>query len=112
MVDLEDSSVARCRDYLRLLFRLADLEEILERKQDDFPPELYPVHMFALTPKTITTTTITTTTADSSAIDSTSSIVMSPRLESKSPRNTVSSPRNNSESPRSNMVVSPSIMTV
>ena len=41
----------RCREYAKLLLELSGLEIILERRQEDFPEELCPVHMFALVPK-------------------------------------------------------------
>ena len=50
VVDKQDSSVARCKEYVRLLFHLAGLNIIEELKQNDFPTELYPVMMFALRP--------------------------------------------------------------
>ena len=50
IVDKEDSSVARHRDYHKLLFDLSGLDLILEKVQTDFPAELLPVHMFALAP--------------------------------------------------------------
>eukprot|EP01035_Chromulina_nebulosa_P017947 gene17947-23573_t len=51
VVDKEDSSVARCPEYMRILLNLSNLEIIKETIQLDFPSELYPVHMFALRPK-------------------------------------------------------------
>ena len=50
IVDKEDSSVARNRDYHKLLFDISGLDLVLEKVQTDFPAELLPVHMFALTP--------------------------------------------------------------
>lgn len=38
VVDKSDSSVARCREYIRLLFKLAGLDLILEETQVDFLP--------------------------------------------------------------------------
>lgn len=48
MVDKEDNSVARCREYIRLLIKLAGLEIVVETLQTDFPTELYPVTTFAI----------------------------------------------------------------
>ena len=50
VVDKDDSSVARCPEYIRLLLQLSGLNIILETPQKDFPEDLYPVHMFALEP--------------------------------------------------------------
>lgn len=50
VVDKEDSSVARCKEYVRLLLHLAGLNVLEEVKQTDFPTELYPVIMFVLRP--------------------------------------------------------------
>ena len=49
-VDKSDSSVARHADYIHLLFHLSGLKIVAENRQKDFPPELYPVLMFALAP--------------------------------------------------------------
>lgn len=48
MVDKEDNSVARCREYIRLLIQLSGLEIVTEVLQTDFPSELYPVTTFAI----------------------------------------------------------------
>ena len=48
LVDKDDSSVCRHIEYLRILVRLAGLNIVLERQQKDFPEELYPVVMMAL----------------------------------------------------------------
>ena len=53
VVDKEDSSVARCPEYIRLLLHLSGLVIAKEKKQTDFPKDLYPVHMFALAPMSI-----------------------------------------------------------
>ena len=50
VVDKQDSSVARCKEYVRLLLHLAGLNILEELKQNDFPTELYPVIMFAMRP--------------------------------------------------------------
>jgi len=50
VVDKSDSSVARHQDYIHLLFHLSGLQIIAQERQKDFPPELYPVVMFALVP--------------------------------------------------------------
>jgi len=50
VVDKQDSSVARCKEYVKLLLHLSGLNIIEELKQTDFPTELYPVIMFALRP--------------------------------------------------------------
>ena len=47
-MDNEDNSVARCREYIRLLVKLAGLEIVTEVLQPDFPQELYPVTTFAI----------------------------------------------------------------
>ena len=47
-MDNEDNSVARCREYIRLLVKLAGLEIVMETLQTDFPTELYPVTTFAI----------------------------------------------------------------
>jgi hypothetical protein len=47
--DLQDSSVARHIDYMRLLVTLAGLQVVLEVQQTDFPAELFPVLMLAIT---------------------------------------------------------------
>jgi len=51
VVDKDDSSVARCVEYATLLLNLSGLDIILQAQQTDFPRELYPVIMFALSPK-------------------------------------------------------------
>ncbi|KAJ1426590.1 AdoMet dependent proline di-methyltransferase-domain-containing protein [Ochromonadaceae sp. CCMP2298] len=53
--DLQDSSVARHIDYMRLLLTLAGLQIVLEVQQTDFPDELFPVLMLAITnlPRTL-----------------------------------------------------------
>jgi AdoMet dependent proline di-methyltransferase len=48
VVDKEDNSVARCREYIRLLIKIAGLEIVTETLQTDFPKELYPVTTFAI----------------------------------------------------------------
>jgi protein N-terminal methyltransferase len=48
LVDRDDSSVNRHIEYIRLLVRLAGLNIVMERSQKDFPEELYPVMMMAL----------------------------------------------------------------
>ena len=48
LVDKDDSSVCRHIEYLRILVRLAGLNIVLERRQKDFPEELYPVVIMAL----------------------------------------------------------------
>jgi hypothetical protein len=50
-IDLDDSSVSRNISYSKLLYRLADLKIVSEQQQNDFPEELYPVFMIALTHK-------------------------------------------------------------
>jgi len=50
MVDKDDSSVSRSRNYIKLLTRLAGLEVIAEEQQAGFPEELFPVYMFAFVP--------------------------------------------------------------
>jgi hypothetical protein len=49
--DRSDSSVARHQRYMRLLLGLAGLQVELEALQTDFPEELYPVVMWAVSPK-------------------------------------------------------------
>ena len=49
MVDKDDSSVARCKAYMHLLLTLSGLNVALEQRQADFPEDLCPVHMWALT---------------------------------------------------------------
>jgi len=51
VVDSDDSSVARCVEYASLLLNLSGLDIILQIQQTDFPKELYPVVMFALSKK-------------------------------------------------------------
>ena len=46
--DLADSSVARQRKYLKLLLSLAGLQVVLEMQQTNFPEELFPVMMWAI----------------------------------------------------------------
>ena len=48
--DEEDSSVTRPPELLREIFTRAGLTILKEFKQNKFPKELYPVHMFALRP--------------------------------------------------------------
>ena len=48
VLDKDDRSVARCVDYIRLLFRMAGLRILHEGLQMGFPKELYPVKMFAV----------------------------------------------------------------
>ena len=48
--DLSDSSVARHKKYMKLLLSLAGLQVVLEVQQTDFPEELFPVMMWAITP--------------------------------------------------------------
>lgn len=50
VVDKQDSSVARCKEYVKLLLHLSGLNIIEELRQTDFPTELYPVIMFVLRP--------------------------------------------------------------
>lgn len=49
MIDTEDSSVARCIEYHKLLIKLANpnLICIYETVQPDFPEDLCPVHIMA-----------------------------------------------------------------
>ena len=49
MWDMSDSSVARHRTYMKLLLTLAGLQVVLEVQQTDFPEELFPVMMWAIT---------------------------------------------------------------
>ena len=51
VVDRDDSSVARCKEYIHLLLDLADCVIIHEELQLNFPKELYPVRMIAIAPK-------------------------------------------------------------
>lgn len=53
LVDKDDSSVARHLDYIRILLHLSGLHILVERRQTDFPEELFPVTMFALVPVSI-----------------------------------------------------------
>jgi protein N-terminal methyltransferase len=46
--DLADSSMARHRTYMELLLTLAGLTVVLEMQQSDFPEELLPVMMWAI----------------------------------------------------------------
>ena len=50
MWDLADSSVARHLRYMTLILRLAGLNIVLMRRQQDFPEELFPVLMMAIAP--------------------------------------------------------------
>lgn len=47
-VDRDDSSVTRNKDYLISLFTHAGLKVVLDVTQMDFPSDLFPVHMLAL----------------------------------------------------------------
>lgn len=47
--DKSDSSVARHRKYMKLLLTLAGLQVVLEALQTDFPEELFPVMIWAIT---------------------------------------------------------------
>ena len=49
--DDEDSSVTRPPELLRDIFKRANLKIFKEFKQNKFPKELFPVHMFALQPQ-------------------------------------------------------------
>lgn len=49
VLDRSDSSLTRSRDYMHLLFKLSGLSILKETKQENFPSELYPVYMTALT---------------------------------------------------------------
>jgi protein N-terminal methyltransferase len=49
-IDQDDCSVSRNIEYIKLLFSRAGLKVIAEERQRNFPPELYPVFMFALVP--------------------------------------------------------------
>lgn len=46
--DRADSSVARHMRYLKLLISLSGLQVIMEARQQDFPSELLPVFMIAI----------------------------------------------------------------
>ena len=46
--DRTDSSVARHMRYLKLLISLSGLQVIMEARQQDFPSELLPVFMIAI----------------------------------------------------------------
>ena len=46
--DLTDSSVARHRTDMKLLLSLAGLQVVLEMQQTDFPEDLFPVMMWAI----------------------------------------------------------------
>lgn len=48
LVDKVDSSIARHAEYIRILIRLAGLNIVVEQVQKDFPEELLPVTMFAI----------------------------------------------------------------
>ena len=48
MVDKDDSSINRHIEYIRILVRLAGLNIVHEQRQKDFPEELFPVVMMAL----------------------------------------------------------------
>ncbi len=52
-VDLDDSSVTRSVPYLVGLFDLAGAEVVEFKLQEDFPDEIFPVPMFALTKKVL-----------------------------------------------------------
>ena len=47
-VDRADSSVTRSVEYFEALFEICDLAIISRRRQGNFPTELFPVYMFAL----------------------------------------------------------------
>lgn len=49
VVDNDDSSVSRSMSYIKLLITLSGLKIVLEETQRDFPEELTPVMMFAMT---------------------------------------------------------------
>uniref|UniRef100_A0A7R9YEQ0 Alpha N-terminal protein methyltransferase 1 n=1 Tax=Pinguiococcus pyrenoidosus TaxID=172671 RepID=A0A7R9YEQ0_9STRA len=51
LVDSEDSSITRTKDYFQRVFELANMELVLEMEQEHFPDDLYPVFMFAIRPK-------------------------------------------------------------
>ena len=48
-IDRDDSSVCRNLAYIKLLLTRAGLKVVKEKPQRDFPSELYPVYMLALT---------------------------------------------------------------
>mmetsp|Transcript_51094 Transcript_51094/g.75848 ORF Transcript_51094/g.75848 Transcript_51094/m.75848 type:complete len:416 (+) Transcript_51094:54-1301(+) len=48
VLDRDDSSVTRSLPYLLHLVKLAGFTVLLQKKQTDFPDDLYPVHMIAL----------------------------------------------------------------
>lgn len=49
-LDNNDSSVARCLDYVKVLLSLAGCKVVLESEQVGFPSELYPVWSLAIKP--------------------------------------------------------------
>mmetsp|Transcript_24964 Transcript_24964/g.78167 ORF Transcript_24964/g.78167 Transcript_24964/m.78167 type:complete len:316 (-) Transcript_24964:1430-2377(-) len=51
VVDSEDSSIIRTKEYFYRLFDAADWELVYEAQQECFPEELYPVFMFAIRSK-------------------------------------------------------------
>lgn len=50
VVDREDSSVTRSSAYSCVLFEVAEVEVLLEARQQEFPADLNPIHMIALVP--------------------------------------------------------------
>lgn len=50
VVDKSDHSVSRAPRYIQLITQLAGLQLLMEEKQTGFPPDLYPVRMFAFAP--------------------------------------------------------------
>ena len=47
-VDREDSSMTRSAEYFEAVWKVAGLEILLKEKQENFPEEIYPVLMYAL----------------------------------------------------------------
>eukprot|EP00922_Rhytidocystis_sp_ex-Travisia-forbesii_P064372 GHVS01095667.1.p1 GENE.GHVS01095667.1~~GHVS01095667.1.p1 ORF type:complete len:161 (-),score=27.97 GHVS01095667.1:120-602(-) len=50
LVDKSDNSIMRTDEHYRSLFRSAELQLLLDRKQQHFPKSLLPVYMYALKP--------------------------------------------------------------
>jgi len=49
-VDLDDRSITRSEDHLKLLFSASGLTILQQKLQSHFPPDLFPVKMWALMP--------------------------------------------------------------
>jgi protein N-terminal methyltransferase len=49
--DAKDSSISRTEEEFKDIFSSSQLDIILERRQDNFPKELFDVYMFVLRPK-------------------------------------------------------------